>query len=174
MSTGKDFVDLARAAGREDLAGRIEDPDAPIPTIDLGREETLGICVTGGMRPSREVAVVTYWDLPGGPVWSLTRGLVDWSAGDADVWEEVIVTEYDLTGPDVRAAVLDVVAGLGADEFKRQWEAPNTQERIRGEEPKHLRKMLSIGLHQWVDAVTTLRTLDPRPLPVPVSGWRQL
>jgi hypothetical protein len=71
--------------------------------------------------------------------------------------------------------VLTITDAVDPERFQRDWMATNTQARLRFDgDLGALNAQLYEGLLAWTQAVTLLRTLDSRPLPVPVKGGRQL
>jgi hypothetical protein len=166
-------VEIARAANRPDLVEQIETLPV-VPTTDVASDrQDLSV----GIRPDTREVNVTRWDLPDGPVWLCTVTLVDWGGGDASVDEDLMLTEYDLSRPEVMAAVAPILIGqaLSPGRYIVDWTATNTQERIRHDgDLERLRTELDTGLRVWIEAVSALRRLDSRPLPPPVRGWREL
>lgn len=165
---------LARAAHRPDLADQITALAVDVETevVDQGKRD-----LYVALRPSTVEYTVERWMIDDLTFWLHRETTVDWGGGDADVWEDLILTEYPLTESPVRAAVLAVVApeAVPPQHFEHGWSATNTQARLRHDgDLNRLNDQLTAGLLAWTEAVRTLRTLDPRPCPPPVQGGRSL
>jgi hypothetical protein len=182
-------IAIVQAGRRPDLVekiggGPVMGSTAVLDDVDL----------TDGLHPNRETLVLHEWLIPGRrasddlTVYVLIRRLTDMYA--PDVSETIVVTEYDLTNPAVLSAVLkvtgdDVISPSVAD---ARWASTNSQVRLTqglkglpeadaawfAGQLAEFNDELRDRTHTWVDAVHELRQADPRPLPVPVAGWRQL
>lgn len=175
----KEAVELAYAAGRDDVGSALaEAPEVLGFTVLI--EEDVDDSKPNAVRASRELHVL---QLPDGSTFHvLVQGLATAATfgdeGEAVEW--VVVTEYDLTRPDVLAAVRRVtgldptVSVLEPHAADNTWghgarPAPNT-----GEALTNLNHQLAAAVIAWVEAVRDLRDLDPRPLLPPRAELMEL
>lgn len=184
-------IAIVKAGRRQDLAEKIGGGPVMGATVVLDDVDVDGP-ITG---LHRRVVELHEWTIRGGPrssddftVYVLISALTDMRG--PDVSETVVVTEYDLTNPAVLAAVREITGDdvISPSSAEARWAAPNSQVRLRqglkGLAPEDAARFASQlaefndqlrdRTHAWVDAVHELRQADPRPLPVPVAGWRQL
>lgn len=166
---------IARDAHRDDLAGEINAAGADVRAVTLStNRRPIG---PPAMRESTEEVTISRWDLPSGPVWLWQRTTASWAGGDADVWEDLVLTEYDLSRPELLAAVEQLTTGISPASWDSQWAAENSQLRLRHAGPAELAEWarhLDAGLDTWIGAVRQLRAADPSPHRPPVVGGREL
>jgi hypothetical protein len=166
---------LARAACRPDLAEVLETLDVILTeTIQHEKRD-----LTDGDRPSSTVDhTLDRWQAGDRTLWLYIETTVDWGGGDGSSWEDLILTEYPLDNEEVRDAVLAVCDHVNPSTFESYWSATPTRAGLPGVDTgaalARLRDDLNTGLRAWATAVTALRALDPRPVPPPVQGGREL
>ncbi|QWF85829.1 hypothetical protein [Amycolatopsis sp. CA-230715] len=116
-------ISIARAARRADLVPALEQAGT-IPAITVARDERV---LREGIRPDTQEVTIERWELPGRPLWLFTRALVD--RGEGSVWEDLVLTEYDLSDPAISRAVarvtgfdaFDGVTAVPPGEFDKEW-----------------------------------------------------
>lgn len=92
-------VTIATRSGRLDLTGELNGQLVATQVVDLDTD------LHDAVRPSHRRMSITRWDGDGEPLWHIEITTTTW-AGDASVWVDSILTEYDVSDATMRDLVV--------------------------------------------------------------------